>query len=379
MKMNLQNLLKNSLRRSDFSSQLCTKPDFQKSVQVCVLGANTRLGTFTSFLAKQNPLISTLHLQGCFPIENMGNDLNFFDTRCRVRTYCGLEQSVSKAVKSADIVVILPTEGSKPDTPLGERVMKEGKRVSNIAAQCTVYAPRAVLVVCVPPVSVTTPLVAEVFKKTNFYHPGRIVGSAALAQVKANTLLGRFQGLDPSNCYVPMLGGPEIDLAVPLYSQAKPVEVFGKSGSMAITARFRGVKEEDFPKKLGNPNYIEDCPLAESYALNQLISTIASGICGDPHAFANVFVRCGAVDISKYLVSTVRFSRGGVVHNFGVPPLSKLELELVERSALQIKEREQMALDYLKYIEAQTGKSELPLFAKREKLDHELLKQKVIR
>ncbi|KAH1025757.1 hypothetical protein HUJ05_010420 [Dendroctonus ponderosae] len=90
---------------------------------------------------------------------------------------------------------------------------------------------------------------------------------------------------------------------------------------------------------------------------------------------AKIFTR----ETHKYLVSTVRFSRGGVVHNFGVPPLSKLELELVERSALQIKEREQMALDYLKYIEAQTGKSELPLFAKREKLDHELLKQKVIR
>lgn len=61
--------------------------------------------------------------------------------------------------------------------------MKEGKRVYNIAAQCTTYAPRAVLLVCVPPVSVTTPLVAEAFKKTNFYHPGRIIGSAALAQV----------------------------------------------------------------------------------------------------------------------------------------------------------------------------------------------------
>lgn len=78
-------------------------------------------------------------------------------------------------------------------------------------------------------------------------------------------------------------------------------------------------------------------------------------------------------------MSTVRFSRGGVVHNFGVPPLSKLELDLFERAALQIKEREQMALDYLKYIETQTGKSDLPPFAKREKLDQELLKQKVIR
>lgn len=61
--------------------------------------------------------------------------------------------------------------------------MKQGKRLYNIAVQCTVYAPRAILVVAVPPVSVTTPLVSEVFKKTNFYHPGRIVGSAAFAQV----------------------------------------------------------------------------------------------------------------------------------------------------------------------------------------------------
>lgn len=98
-----------ALKHADFSSQFCTKPDFQKSVQVCILGANTRLGTYTSFLVKQNPLISILHLQGCFPIENMGIDLRFFDTRCRVQTYCGLEQSVSKAVKVGEVATrILP-------------------------------------------------------------------------------------------------------------------------------------------------------------------------------------------------------------------------------------------------------------------------------
>lgn len=76
-----------------------TKSDFQKSIQVCVLGASTRLGIYSSFLMKQNPLISRLHLQGCFPIETIGMDLNFMDTRCQVQTYCGLEQSIPKAVK----------------------------------------------------------------------------------------------------------------------------------------------------------------------------------------------------------------------------------------------------------------------------------------
>lgn len=83
----------------------------------------------------------------------------------------------------ADVVVILPKEKLKTDTPIGERIMAEGGRLHKIAVKCTVFAPRAILINCVSPVSVTTPLISEVFKKTNFYHPGRIIGSAAFAQV----------------------------------------------------------------------------------------------------------------------------------------------------------------------------------------------------
>ncbi|XP_050295762.1 malate dehydrogenase, mitochondrial-like isoform X2 [Anthonomus grandis grandis] len=368
--MNIQSILKlkpilkpYELRYNSSTSK------FQKSVQVCILGASTRLGTYTSFLMKQNPLVSSLHLQGCFPIEKIGKDLNYFDTRCHVNTYAGLEKGVSKAIKSADIVLILPCEETKSNVTIGEQIMAEGRRVYNIAAQCTVFAPRAILVVAVPPVSVTMPLVSEVFKKTNFYHPGRIIGSAAFAQMKSNTLLGRFQDLDPQNCYAPIVGGPDIELAVPLYSMAKPVEVFGKDGPRTLTAQFRGVKKDDLPKSFGVPNQNIHCELAESYALNQLISAIALGLCGDQLSAANVFIRSNILPTCK----------GGAVHNFGIPHLSRFELELLEKAALELAQREQMALDYQEYLENHGKNCEPPPFSIKEKQDKDLLKQKVIR
>ncbi|XP_030749819.1 malate dehydrogenase, mitochondrial-like [Sitophilus oryzae] len=171
-----------SFYNNNLVSSLCTQPEYQKSVQVSILGAGSRLGTYTSFLLKQNPLISALHLQGCLGVENIGNDLSHMDTSCAVHSYCGMDSGVEKAVKSADVVLILPTENLSADTPIGERIMKEGSRLHKVAVRCTLFAPRAILVVCVPPVSVTTPLVTEVFKKSNFYHPGRIIGSTAFAQ-----------------------------------------------------------------------------------------------------------------------------------------------------------------------------------------------------
>lgn len=79
------------------------------------------------------------------------------------------------------------------------------------------------------------------------------------------------------------------------------------------------------------------------------------------------------------MVSTVRFSRGGVVHNCGLPTLSKLELDLVEKAALQLAEREEMALDYLRFVESKETEPKLPRFVQKENEEKELLTQNVVR
>lgn len=71
------------------------------------------------------------------------------------------------------------------NTSIADRILAEGKRVYDLANECINFAPRSIIVVNVPPVSVTTPIVAGAYQKTHWYHPGRIVGSAALAQVNS--------------------------------------------------------------------------------------------------------------------------------------------------------------------------------------------------
>ncbi|KAJ8923449.1 hypothetical protein NQ315_002008 [Exocentrus adspersus] len=379
--MNIYNYTKNKLLQSSykrFLSTTQTEQEFQKYVQVTVLGAHSPLGRFTSLLLKQNPLVSVLRLQGDNNVNNLAVDLSYIDTKCKVQAFAGPSlEIVSKSIRSSDIILLLGVENLKEDTTIAERVMREGKRVYEVAKQCISYSPRSIIVVAVPPVSVTTILVEQAFKQSHWYHPGRIVGSAAIAQAKANTLMARGQDLNPQICKVPILGGPDVDLAVPLFSKAIPVEL-PESHAKQLSFKYRGIKEHEFPKIMGYPNYVETCPSAEAFALWNLISNIALGLCGDQNAYCNVYVRTNLMNlICKHLVTTVKFSRGGIVHNCGIPPLTKLELQMFERAALDIKKREKIAGEFVEYLEK--GRSQPPPFKQKEIQEKKILQQTVVR
>lgn len=70
-----------------------------------------------------------------------------------------------------------------PSLSISDLVMQEGDRVMSYVKACTKHAPRSVVVVAIPPVSAYTALVRAAFKKTPWYHPGRVIGSAGFAEV----------------------------------------------------------------------------------------------------------------------------------------------------------------------------------------------------
>ncbi|XP_057664994.1 malate dehydrogenase, mitochondrial-like isoform X2 [Diorhabda carinulata] len=315
----------------------------RSSIQVCLLGGHTPLGTITSLLLKQNPIISKLKIQG--------------------------------DMKGADIVLLLSNRVWPENTSLSTRILAESRRVYQLIYECTIQAPRAMIVVAVPPVSVFTPFAANLFKKSNFYHPSRIIGSAAMAQVKINSLAGRYQDLDPYICRVPLTGGPDIDLAVPIFSKASPVEIDTRSAKI-LMSRFRQIHLDDFPKQHCKENFIENHELSEAYSLNNMITTIAMGIFGDSEALYYAFVRSNIIPNCQYLVTMLQFSKEGVVHNFGLPTVSNFELDMLERAVLEIKNREQMAQELLDFCD---GKCKTPSFEIKERKKERTLKQSVIK
>lgn len=54
----------------------------KKSVKVCIIGAQTKLGEMTAFMLKQNPLVTRLFLTGEHKrVNSIAADLNHMDTR----------------------------------------------------------------------------------------------------------------------------------------------------------------------------------------------------------------------------------------------------------------------------------------------------------
>ncbi|KAI4457191.1 malate and lactate dehydrogenase [Holotrichia oblita] len=334
----------------------------QKAVRVAILGACSPTGEVLALLLKSNPLISHLFLHGDAS-RGVAADLAYIDTRTMVTGY--YENDTDKAVRRAEIIVIL-AESKHGDavSPPEEKFRHEYERLIKLTRMCTMYAPKAVLYICVPPISMSVPLVSSIFRKTHWYHPGRIIGSVGFHQVRLNSLVAFHNDLDPSGVHVPLIGGPDIDTLVPLFSRATPVGL-GPYEAQCLMKRFRNLADcDDVMKEKKAIEFYDLSPLSHAHALNRSITTIALGLLGDQQADTCGFIRSNVIrtckgllylsnDIvpNRYITTTIRIGQSGVFHNYGIPLLTPMELQLLERSVLVLDEREQQALKMLESVD----------------------------
>lgn len=121
--------------------------------------------------------------------------------RCKVVAHHG-KDGLPSAIRSGDVILLMPEELDEKNLTPEEELKLQGKRVIELAGNCSRHAPKAILIVCVPPVSMTLPLVASVYRRTHWYNPGRLVGSVALAQVREGIVVNEvaffFLTSDPS-------------------------------------------------------------------------------------------------------------------------------------------------------------------------------------
>lgn len=62
------------------------------------MGADTATGEATSFLLKQNPVVSQIYLHGTMDVLGIGADLKHVDTRSDVKAYHG-KDGLPKALR----------------------------------------------------------------------------------------------------------------------------------------------------------------------------------------------------------------------------------------------------------------------------------------
>lgn len=74
------------------------------------------------------------------------------------------------------------------DTDRKHEIMKKKletsfHKVKQFAEKCTIYCPRAILIICVDPLCCTMPLIQRVFDETPWFHPGKLIGNVSTIQV----------------------------------------------------------------------------------------------------------------------------------------------------------------------------------------------------
>lgn len=117
--------------------------------------------------------------------------------------------------------------------------------------------------------------------------------------MRLNSLVAFHNDLDPSGVHVPVIGGPDIDTLIPLFSRATPVGL-GPHEALCLTRRFRNLADcDDVMKEKKNLEYYDLSPLSHAHSLHRAITTIALGLLGDQQADICGFIRSNIIRTCK--------------------------------------------------------------------------------
>lgn len=109
--------------------------------------------------------------------------------------------------------------------------------------------------------------------------------------MKLNSRLASFDDLDPAGVNVPIVGGPDQDCIVPMFSRAMPLECEADEAE-CLTKEIKGIpKEEKLLFDINKMQYIESSPLSNAFGINRSITTMALGIIGDERSVMTGFIR----------------------------------------------------------------------------------------
>lgn len=84
--------------------------------------------------------------------------------------------------------------------------------------------------------------------------------------------------------------------------------------------------------------------LLDGSAAVKLILTLAGGLSGIDNTYGCAFVRSNVLPVCRFFTSQLQFGLGGVKENFGLPKVSPLEVNMIEKAIPIINEYVEMGV-----------------------------------
>lgn len=316
------NVFTNKLIQSRLFHSTVNKTNPKLKVAIC--GAAGNIGKVVSFFLKQSNYSLDLALYDISPrLSQLTKELNLISTSNTIEENIG-PLKLRQALKNSDVVaVFLKTPANSSKVFANDSFDLNFPPVSNIARSVIELCPDAILAISTNPLNFIIPAVNEIYKLHGCYNPHKIMGITTPDSMQAGVAYADFFKYDPSDVFIPLIGGTSEDSIVPIFSQATP----NVSGGLLQTEE----SEKLHNTFITNKQIMTQSDLSAGFAVTRFIESIIRAILGEADIVETAFVHNAAMDgSSKYMTSLVDLNENGVRTVYGPPShMTRYEIKML--------------------------------------------------
>lgn len=194
-------------------------------------------------------------------------------------------------------------------------------------------------------VNSTVPIVSEIYKSKGVYNPKRLFGVTTLDVVRASRFISQVQNTDPSNEFVPVVGGHSGVTIVPLLSQSSHPSIAGEARD-ALVNRIQFGGDEVVKAKDGAGSATLSMAMAGARFAESLLRA-AQGEKGvvEPTFIDSPLYKDQGVD---FFASRVELGPNGVEKIHEVGAVNEYESKLLEACLGDLKKNIKKGIDFVK-------------------------------
>lgn len=316
------NVFNNKLIQSRFFRSSVGKTNPKLKVTIC--GAAGSIGKVVAFFLKQSNYSLDLALYDVSPrLSQLTKELTLISTSNSIEEFIG-PLKLRQALKNSDVVAIfLKTAVNSSKVFSSDSFDLNFPAVSSIAKSIIELCPDAILAISTNPLNFIIPAVNEIYKLHGCYSPHKIIGITAPDSMQASVTYADLFHYDPSDVFIPLVGGTSEDSMVPIFSQSTP----NISGGILQPLE----SEKLHTAFIKHKQIMTLSDLSAGFAVTRFVESIIRAILGEADIVDTAFVHNGAIDgASKYMTSLIDLNENGVSTVYGPPAnMNRYEIKLL--------------------------------------------------
>ncbi|CAK1578518.1 unnamed protein product [Parnassius mnemosyne] len=307
--------------------------------QVAIVGSGSEIGQTTALLLRTNPSITKLVLHDYLDhMPGIVLDLSHIPSNSMIKGYTGKE-TLEEALQGSSLVIAAGDDPQNTGWITKSTLSQNADFIKNIAISVAKISPLPFLGIVTEPLNTLVPMAAEVMRNQGCTDLTKLLGISTIDTLKAQALYAAENEFNPSECFVPVIGGHSKETMVPLISQANPKSKLSEEKHRELIAKLRTYNISDIAKRTYAPT------LSVAFSVSIFTQNILEALNGHT-SHTNAFVENNDFGTS-FISGLFDVDKNGVGEMKKYTDLSKYEYVLLQQSIEQLRKDVAIGKDIL--------------------------------